>query len=114
MIGRMEPDFVDPVPEAVMSLEPRRILIRVLAPADDLVRARLLAKTIEPFGVAAWAGRLRRIEAASRPDPDPITVNLPADVHRRFAHRIHTARDVDAVALAAAGLPQEPTEGGES
>lgn len=77
---------------------------------------------LTPKGMSALADRIEAASnrerekalAASRPDPDTITVNLPVDVHRRFAHACYTPRDVDAVALAAAGLPQEPTEGGES
>ena len=64
--------------------------------------------------VAEWD----RIEAASRPDPDTITVNLPRAtaewVANQYHHDIYPGHLRTISLAAAAGLPREPTEGEQS
>lgn len=92
--------------------------------ADIVAWCRTEARRSAPLQ-AVLTALADRIEAATRPDPDTITVNrgdlrvtisLARDALTR-AHLPVMSAAVDrcaAAALAAAGLPQEPTEGGES
>ena len=93
-----------PEPAETLTLGKRQEMIkRALKSLDDL---------------REWMDELARpIEAATRPDPDTITVNLPAADVREWADESAVANSPKADrfltacrdALAAAGLPQEPT-----
>lgn len=107
--------------------EPVRVAQPEPAETLDGIVARLRGMTqlgwaSDPRTVADLVHDLaNEIEAATRPDPDIITVNLPAADVREWADESAVANSPKAdrfltacrAALAAAGLPQEPTEGGQ-